>query len=363
MKIGIITPVFTIAGVPLAQYRFARALKSQGHSVELVIGHLPTNLSPEQIPGLKINILNKKSVIKMFIPLCKMFHKNEYDLIFSAEDHLNVIVLLAAILTKSKSKISASSRVTPFDTYSNIWFSKNWVLKILTKMTMRRATVLSCVSKDMVLQYKSIFKNSKHQCIYNIVDDEDSRKKMIEPVDHPWLNHNKYPVIIASGRLAHWKGFEYLIKSMPKILKSTKAKLLILGDGELKQQLTDLISELNLHDSIELIGFVSNPLKYYYRANVFVLSSNVEGLPNVLIEAMMCGCTPVSTDCPTGPREILINKKYGYLVPMRDESAIAEAVIDALANPIEKEILFEAIKPFNEQAVLHAHSLSLGVKL
>ena len=150
---------------------------------------------------------------------------------------------------------------------------------------------------------------------------------------------------------------------MPKILKSTKAKLMILGDGELKQQLTDLINELNLHDSIELIGFVSNPLKYYYRANIFVLSSTVEGLPNVLIEAMMCGCTPVSTDCPTGPREILTNKKYGYLVPMRDESAIAEAVIDAIENPIEKEVLFEAIQPFKEQAVLHAHSLSLGVKL
>lgn len=363
MKIALITPVFSIAGVPLAQYRFARALNSRGHSVELIIGHLPTNLSPEEIDGLKINILHKKNVLKMFYSLCKMFYKNKYDVIFSAEDHLNVVVLLAAILTRTKSKISASSRVTPFDTYSSIWFSKKWILKILTRMTMYRADVLSCVSKDMVHQYRTIFKESPHQCIYNIVDDEDSRKKMLEPVDHPWFNQNEFSIIIASGRLAPWKGFDYLIKSVPEILKSKKVKLLILGDGELRQSLNKLIVELNLQESVQLLGFVFNPLKYYYKSDIFVLSSYVEGLPNVLIEAMMCGCTPVSTDCPTGPREILGDKKFGYLVPMRDEYGLAKGVISAIESPINNDLLLEAVKPFHETSVLNAHSSSLGVKL
>jgi glycosyltransferase involved in cell wall biosynthesis len=120
--------------------------------------------------------------------------------------------------------------------------------------------------------------------------------------------------------------------------------------------------ELGLSDNILLQGFVDNPLKYFAGADVFVLSSHVEGLPNVLVEAMMCGCTPVSTDCPTGPREVLHDGKYGYLVPMRDPDAMAAGIEQALDKPIPEQLLAEAIAPFEENAVIERHFEVLGLK-
>ena len=108
---------------------------------------------------------------------------------------------------------------------------------------------------------------------------------------------------------------------------------------------------------------VNNPLKYYKKADVFVLSSHVEGLPNVLVEAMMCGCTPVSTDCPTGPREVLEGGKYGYLVPMKNSKSLAQGIIQALKTPISEDLLNEAVQPFEENKVLEAHTKALKLTM
>ncbi len=360
MKLTVITPRFTIAGVPLAQQRFARALAAQGHDVDLIIGYIEPGNNIQEFKDINIIDLKKTSVRKMLWPLVKYFFFRRPQIVFSAEDHLNIIVLLASIFSFSKAKISGSSRVTPFDTYSNILFSKGWILKQLSKLLMWKASVLSCVSKDMVSQYREVFTNSPHICIYNIVDDIESRKKMYLPQSHPWLSNKKCPVIVGAGKLAEWKGFDNLINAIYECKKSIDVKLIILGDGPLKKILHSQIKELNLEDSIELSGYVDNPLNYYFHADVFVLSSRVEGLPNVLVEAMMCGCTPVSTDCPTGPKELLQDGKYGYIVPVDDHKKLARAIVKAIDKPIEKDKLQEAVKPFEENNVIESHFNALG---
>ena len=283
------------------------------------------------------------------------------DVVFSAEDHLNAIVLLAAIAVGSKAKISCSSRVTPFDTYSSKPFTKRWVLKHLVRAVMWRADALTCVSKDMVEQYRKVFDFPAHVCVYNIIDDRLSRQRMMEPVDHEWLVRKEGSVVVAAGRLASWKGFADLIHAIKFLPSYRRVRLMILGDGPLRSELETLIVELGLQDVVRLLGYVENPLKYFARADVFVLSSHVEGLPNVLVEAMMCGCTPVSTDCPTGPREVLQNGKYGYLVPIREPLAMAAGIEQALDHPIPKVQLAEAIRPFEEHAVLRRHFEVLGL--
>ena len=95
-------------------------------------------------------------------------------------------------------------------------------------------------------------------------------------------------------------------------------------------------------------------------SDVFILSSRYEGLPNVLVEAMMCGCTPVSTDCPTGPKELLQDGKYGYIVPVDDHKKLARAIVKAIDKPIEKDKLQEAVKPFEENNVIESHFNALG---
>ena len=137
--------------------------------------------------------------------------------------------------------------------------------------------------------------------------------------------------------------------------------MVTLGDGPLRPELETLITCLGLSDLICLQGYVENPLKFFARADAFVLSSHVEGLPNVLVEAMMCGCTHVSTDCPTGPREVLQDGKFGYLVPMRDPVAMAAGIEQALDRPIPQSLLADAVRPFEEGAVLQRHFEVLGL--
>lgn len=361
MKILVITPLFAIAGVPLAQVRFAQALKARGHSVELVIGHIHLDYDFAPPVGLKTTIWNKPNVRSMFWPLVRYLRSERPDIVFSAEDHLNTVVQAAAIFSGSKAKLSGSCRVTPFDTYSNKILSKGWILKQIAKLVMRRADALTCVSKDMVAQYRQVFSSPPHVCVYNIVDDAQAREGMQEPVEHHWLTDPLVPVAVAAGRLAPWKGFACAIEAIGLLNKHQSVKLLILGDGPLRGELQELIDRLDLNDSVELLGYVHNPLKYFANADLFILSSLVEGMPNVLVEAMMCGCTPVATDCPTGPRELLKDGAFGYLVPLQDAPAMANGIKKALDKPIPKECLVSAISPFKENAVLARHFSLLGI--
>lgn len=362
MKICVIAGLYRLSGVPLAQLKLARALFNDGHDVELIyIGNEPGYAVPNS-ENFKIINLKKKRVITSFFNLLNIVKKKNFDLIFSAGDHLNVLVLFAAILTRSNVKISCSSRVTPFDTYSNYVFSKRWILKQLMKFVMYRADVLTCVSNEMIDQYKKVFNGIKQTCIYNIVHDRYSINLMNEAVDEEWLINKTKPVIVAAGMLEPWKGFDDLILAFKKLIQKVSVRLLILGDGSQKKKLEELIKKNNLADHVKLKGYVTNPLKFFSKADVFALSSHVEGMPNVLIEAMMAGCTPVATNCKTGPNEVLQNGKYGYLVPVQDINSLSEGLLMALNKPINKNILSEAILSFSEKKVIEAHFKSLKIK-
>lgn len=355
MKVAVVTPVFALAGVPLAQLRLARSLAARGHAVDLLIGRVLAGYSFSPPDSLNIKIFNQPNVRSLLLPFVHYLSSAKPDVVFSAEDHLNTIVLAAAIISNSGAKISCSSRVTPFDTYSNRLFSKRWILKQCAKAVMGRANVLSCVSKDMVKQYQTVFKNSPHLCVYNIVSDGESALRMQEAVDHPWLLSKEVPLLVAAGRLAPWKGFADLIDAIALVSAQRPVRLLILGDGPLRTDLQQRIASHGLEHAVQLKGYVENPLKYFAHADIFALSSHVEGLPNVLVEAMMCGCTPVATDCPTGPREVLDDGRYGYLVKPHDPRDIADGILKALDFRIHPEQLAAAVRPFEEDAVIARH--------
>ncbi|MDO8334789.1 MAG: glycosyltransferase [Nitrosomonas sp.] len=360
-KIAFFIARYSRSGVPLAQIRLAKAWLRRGYKVEFIIGYVPDNLTVPDIEGIRVINLNLPRTYKQLLPIILYIRANQPDVIFTAEDHLNAIVTLAVIVTRSKAKLSASSRVTPYDTYSNRIFSKRWILKQLSTLLRKRVDALVCVSKDMVKQYEAIFGPSKFQCIYNVVCDADTPQRMNEPVDDLWLNDKSTPIVITAGRLAPEKGFSDLILAVKLLSQRTAMRLAILGDGPLRRELETFIQREGLTDTVRLLGFQENPLKYFKQSRVFVLSSYVEGLPNVLVEAMACGCTPVSTDCPTGPREVLKGGEYGYLVPMRDPEAMASAIQRALEEPMSLEKLKEAIEPFTEEQVIRKHRSVLGV--
>jgi hypothetical protein len=205
MKICVVTPRYAIAGVPLAQLRFARVLADKGHDVDLLIGYIDPQYQFPEVASVNVLKMSCRNVRGMFFPLRRYLRTAMPDVVFSAEDHLNSVVLLAAITCGSKAKISCSSRVTPFDTYSNVPLTKRWILKHLVRAVMWRADALTCVSKDMVDQYRRVFNPAPHVCIYNIVDDRHSRLRLQESVEHGWFLRRDCPVLIAAGTLASWK--------------------------------------------------------------------------------------------------------------------------------------------------------------
>lgn len=359
-QILVVVARYSISGVPLAQIRLARALTAAGHRVTLMFGYVGEHDVPV-VEGVEVISPGIAKTRRLLPSLIRYLSRRKPDIVFTAEDHLNAIVLVAAILSGSRARISCSSRVTPLDTYANTPFTKRWFLKHISRATAWRATALTCVSEDMVAQYARVFPRSRHQCIYNIVDDPTNRRRLAEEVDDSWIGTGDMPLAFAAGSLNPWKGFADAIAAIAILRdRGFDVRLLILGEGPQREELETLIEARNLSERVRLAGHVDNVLKYFARGDLFILSSHVEGLPNVLVEAMMCGLPVVATDCPTGPREVLQSGRFGTLVKVGDPASLADGIERALGAPVDDALLKEAVAPFAVDAVLKRHFESLG---
>jgi glycosyltransferase involved in cell wall biosynthesis len=144
-------------------------------------------------------------------------------------------------------------------------------------------------------------------------------------------------VIVAVGRLAAQKDFATLLRAFARVRERRPARLLILGEGRLRPALEALVAELGLGAAAAMPGYAENPFSALARADLYVMSSRYEGLPGALIQALACGCRVVSTDCPSGPAEILDHGRFGQLVPVGDAAALAEAMLAELDAPPDPE--------------------------
>jgi len=165
-------------------------------------------------------------------------------------------------------------------------------------------------------------------------------------VAHPWFNENQVPVILGVGRLTRQKDFPTLIKAFATVRAERPCHLVIIGEGRDRPALERLAAGLGIEDDVDLPGFAENPYAYMSRAALFVLSSLWEGSPNVLTEALSLGVPVVSTDCPSGPSEILAGGHHGHLVPVGDPQALAEAMLETLDSPPDKDTLATAVSDY-----------------
>jgi len=173
---------------------------------------------------------------------------------------------------------------------------------------------------------------SKLQVIYNPIITSELREKSQQPLENPWFSANGKPVILGVGRLEPQKDFQTLVQAFSCARKEIDARLVILGSGSQYSALKSLVRELNLENSVFLPGYVDNPYTYMAKASIFVLSSAWEGFGNVLVEAMAVGTPVISTNCRSGPSEILANGEYGELVPVRNVEALSQAILKVLVE-------------------------------
>lgn len=169
--------------------------------------------------------------------------------------------------------------------------------------------------------------------IYNPTLTDDVFTLAAERPAHKWLCDKQTKVILGAGRFTGQKGFETLIGAFRTVLNHLECRLIIIGEGPDRGKLERLVKDLRLTEYVDLPGFARNPYSYMKNADLYVLSSRYEGLGCTLVEAAALGTPVVSTDCPSGPSEILNGGEYGALVPVGDPNALAEAMVDSLMRP------------------------------
>lgn len=183
------------------------------------------------------------------------------------------------------------------------------------------------------------------ETIYNPLDIDRARRLSCEQPDHPWFLDGKRPILISVGRLSRIKDHATLLRAFARLPRDFR--LVVFGDGPQRDGLLVLARRLGVADRFDLPGHIGNPFSHLARADAFVLSSRFEGLPNALIEALSVGTPAVSTDCPSGPREILCEGRYGALVPVGQHRALASAIAQTIERPPAAALLEEAVRRFD----------------
>ncbi len=188
---------------------------------------------------------------------------------------------------------------------------------------------------------------ARFQVIRNPVITPRLQTLAAEPVDHPWLVAGEVPVIMGVGRFTRQKDFPTLLKAFALVRRERLCRLIILGNGRSRADLLSLAADLGIADAVDFPGFAANPYKYLARASLFVLSSAWEGSPNALTEALALGVPVVATDCPSGPREILAEGRFGPLVPIGDSRKMAEAIVQVMTAPLAADCLRQAAAAYS----------------
>lgn len=298
-----------------------------------------------------IKELNCKRVATAVLSLIRYLREARPVVLLSHMNHANIIAILAVKVARSDTKVVVVEHISLTD--RNVHGLWNKTYNLIMKVAYRGADSIVGVSQGVSTSVENRMGLEKGtvETIYNPVITPDTRRMAAEPVDHPWLESRELPVFLAIGRLTEQKNFSVLIEAFHLLLKRKDARLIILGEGELRSELEQLAEKLGVSDNIDMPGFNSNPYSHLRRANAFVLSSKFEGLPTALIESIACGCPVVSTDCPSGPYEILDGGKYGKLVPVDDVAALTDAMADILENPIAPDILEERSQIFSMEVI------------
>jgi len=173
----------------------------------------------------------------------------------------------------------------------------------------------------------------------NPVFSEEIERLARESVDHPWLSPHSPPVIMSVGRLARQKDFPNLVRAFARFRQERDCRLIILGKGPEREEILRVAREQGVEEDVDLPGFSANPYAFLARSSMFVLSSAWEGAPNALVEALAVGTPAVSTNCPSGPEEILEGGRLGPLAPVGDPQALCEAMEKAWRSPLDAETL------------------------
>jgi len=270
----------------------------------------------------------KPKVLSFVAPLASYLREHEPVGLLTSVTKNAIVALEARRLSGAKTRIVAREANSLAHETARLGATRGPRMRSMVRATYPEADAIACVSRgvaDELTDLAGLAAGVAHT-IYNPIDVEQVARLASEPLEDDWFTQGAPPVVVAAGRLSEQKRFQDLVSAVASIRSERPCRLMILGVGPARDALVAQASELGFGDDLRLLGFVENPYAYLARASVFALSSAWEGFPNVLLEALACGCPVVSTDCEFGPEELLAGGRFGALVPVADVKAMASAL-------------------------------------
>ena len=338
-SVGIYMPDLSGGGLERLQLELCPFLIAAGLNVTLVLTRAQGDLMSQVPANTRVFSLNASRQIRALMPLVRYLQREKPDVLIVHTEHTAIIALWARVIARSSTRIV----VCQHNNYSAQSHRRSWnfrLLPLLFSRVIRLADRVVAVSTGVAEDFVKAtgLAPDRVMVIYNGVIGTEFGHKSAAHLDHPWFAQGT-PVIVAAGRFVHQKDFATLIKAFSLVRKQRAVRLVLLGDGPLREELKALAHSLGVAEHIDMPGFCSNPFPYMRAAAMVVLSSRYEGFAMVLAEALACGAPVVSTDCPYGPAEILEGGRFGRLTPVGDAEALSQAMVATLDNPPQREAL------------------------
>ncbi|MBI1260845.1 MAG: glycosyltransferase [Rhizobiales bacterium] len=343
-------------GAERAMVNLANRFAELGLETHMVLGRREGPYLELLDPRVKIFDLGVKRMMKSLAPLNDYMRLEKPAVLMPALAHTHIIAIVGKLLYRWPTRLVLSVQNTPTANAgkSALWIERYWPLFVRTVYRFTDSVV--AISQGVAEDLRQLTGGKLHPTVINNpVVTPHFYAQVSKTIEHKWFDKSTAPVLIAVGRLNVQKDYPTMLAAFALLKKRRDARLLILGDGELRAELENMVRELGLKDDVEFVGFVSNPYAWMKAADLFVLTSRWEGLANVIAEALACGTPVVSTDCPSGPAEILKNGEFGILAPMADPAALAAAMDQALSTSWDKSMLMMRGNDFGIDAIADAY--------
>lgn len=338
-------------GAQRRMLNLAGAFVHRGHRVDAVVARsdgpfrsgvpagvriVDVDCAAARLPG--ITARRGLRVLATTAALADYLRRERPDVVLSTSNPANLALLTARRLAGSDVPVVASVNVNlsaATTARGRLWPP---LLRLALRKAYPRADRIVAISQGVARDLRENFgiDDRRIAVIANPVDVESARIAASARLDHPWLAPASPPLLLAVGKLSLQKDFATLLHAFAEVRRRREANLVILGEGSERARLEQLAARLDVSGCVALPGFVDNPFAWMARASVFVLSSAWEGFSNALAEALACGCAVVSTDCPSGPAELLDYGRFGPLVAVGDSQALASAILAVLAQPRDR---------------------------
>ncbi len=356
-RIAIFVPTLQFGGAERVALNLAGGFLQRGFSVDILVASDAGAFGDLVPEGARLVSLGNKGRILRTLPhLVRYLRRESPWCVIPIMDHTNIVTIWARWLARTPTTVLATTHCLPSVEARHGSRIREKLVPYALRSFLRFADGIVAVSSGTAedLAHTARLARERITVIPNPVLTREFYSNLLEPVSGISQVDQKKPVIISVGRLAASKDFSILIRAFAQVRKEVPSFLLILGEGEQRPALERLIAELGLGNDAALPGYTPNPYAYMAHAKVLALSSSYEAFGNVLVESLAAGTPVVATDCPTGPREILQNGRFGELVAVGDIEALAAAILKVLRSggPIPPS---EYLKRFQLESVVNAY--------